>query len=330
MTTASFRACGRATGLLQMPQVEMPDGTWLTDTTLIIQHIERTQPEPAITPRDPVARFVSILLEDFGDEALWRPALYYRWAFANDARLMSARLARGMMRDVPLPFFLRRQMILRRQQLVYLRRDGVTAHTRSAIEQLYMATLQAMELALAHHPFVMGQRPSVADIGLFGAMFRHFFCDPTPASIMRQHAPRTLAWVARLWAIKPDDFAAAPAIETVPATLSGLLRLVATVHLPELQAHASAEAQKRPTASFLAFGAQLHLPASPYRAWCLGQLQRAWQALSEDERRNAVSLLADDDAAAILAAPPLPDAFVPPHLPLIPQSADRPRDRNGL
>lgn len=46
MTTASFQACGRATGFLQMPQVEMPDGTWLTDTTLIIRHLESKHPEP--------------------------------------------------------------------------------------------------------------------------------------------------------------------------------------------------------------------------------------------------------------------------------------------
>jgi hypothetical protein len=49
------------------------------------------------------------LLEDFGDEWLWRPALYYRWAFREDARLMSDRLARGMLRDIPLPVALKDQ-----------------------------------------------------------------------------------------------------------------------------------------------------------------------------------------------------------------------------
>ena len=31
--------------------------------------------------------FASLLLEDFGDEWLWRPALFYRWWFDEDARL---------------------------------------------------------------------------------------------------------------------------------------------------------------------------------------------------------------------------------------------------
>src|SRR5262249_29902334 len=145
MTTRSFRDCARATGVLQMPQVDCGDGTWLTDTTLIIRYFERVMPQPAITPRDPVVRFVAQLIEDFGDESLWRPALYCRWAFADDARLMSGRLARGMLRDVKLPFALRRQLILRRQQSVYLRKDGVVRSTRFAIERLYFAALATME-----------------------------------------------------------------------------------------------------------------------------------------------------------------------------------------
>jgi glutathione S-transferase len=330
MTTASFRACGHATGMLQMPQVELPDGAWLTDTTLTIRHLEAMHPEPALLPADPVARFVALLIEDFGDEALWRPALHYRWSFSDDANLMSARLARGMLRDVPLPLFLRRQIIKRRQQHVYLRRDGITSETRGAVERLYMSTLEAMEQALAPHPFVMGDRPTIADIGLFGSMYRHFFSDPTPAGIMRQCAPRTLCWVTRLWAITPGDYMAAPPVETVPEKLSGLLRLVTTVHLPELRAHAEACVQGRPTASFLACGAQFEVPVSPYRAWCLSVIQRSWQALSAAERSAVTVLLADKDAVATLAALPPPDAFVPPQLPVNRPTTTRTRDRNGL
>jgi glutathione S-transferase len=70
MTTRSFRECGKATGFLQMPQVELADGTWLTDTTLIIRYLEQHHPQPAISPTDPLVRFISLLIEDFGDETL--------------------------------------------------------------------------------------------------------------------------------------------------------------------------------------------------------------------------------------------------------------------
>ena len=100
MDMAAFRRAARATGVSQMPQIEMPDGTWLTDTTSIIQHFEREMPEPSLSPRDPAAHFISLLLEDFGDEWLWRPALYYRWHCRDDMILMSAAIARSMMRDM--------------------------------------------------------------------------------------------------------------------------------------------------------------------------------------------------------------------------------------
>lgn len=328
MTTRSFRACGRATGILQMPQVELPGGAWLTDTTLTIRHLEATHPGPALTPVEPVARFVALLLEDYGDEALWRPALHYRWSFSDDARLMGARLARGMLGDVPLPLFLRRQFITRRQQRVYLRRDGVTAQTRGAIEQVYLSTLEAMEEALARHTFLMGERPTIADVGVFGSMFRHFSSDPTPAGIMRQRAPRTLHWVARLWAITPDDFASHPPIKDVPVSLSSLLRLAATVHLPELKAHAAAVEKGTRTASFICNSATIDVPASPYRAWCLNELKRAFQALSPADQARVHQLLPDEAAAAILASPPGPEVFQVPRLPITAPPCEAPRGRD--
>lgn len=319
MTTRSFRDCGRATGFLQMPQVECPDGTWLTDTTLIIRHLERLRPAPAISPRDPVMRFVSRLLEDFGDESLWRPALYYRWAFADDARLMSGRLARGMLRDVPLPFAARRQLIMRRQQGVYLRKDGVTPSTRHAIEHLYFDALTAMEAALEAQPFVLGARPTEADFGLFGSMFRHFASDPTPAKIMREVAPRTLAWVGRLWAIEPSQFDDAPEIAAVPLSCRPLLRLVAETHLPYMAANASAVAAGAKTVRFTDHGAAFETPISPYRAWCLHELQRAFGELDGEGQEVVADLLQPGDATQVLTVSRHAVSFQPPVLPIVPK-----------
>ena len=331
MTTGSFRACGKATGFLQMPQVEMPDGLWLTDSSLIIRYFEEKSASPEITPKDPSTRFISRLVEDFGDETLWRPALYYRWAFADDARLMSGRLARGMLRDLPLPFFIRRQIILRRQQSVYLKKDGVTPSNSAAIEALYGEVLAAMEQALSAHPFVMGARPTDADFGLFGSMFRHFFSDPTPAKIMRERAPKTLAWVARLWALTPADCASEAVIETVPASLAGLLRLVVKSHLPYLAANAKVVADGSSSVSFVDYGAEFSVPASPYRAWCLAELQREFQALSTDAQTTVGLLLGDANAINLLTQPPQASAFAPPNLPITPAATPHQlRDRSWV
>ena len=44
-------------------------------------------------PRDPVQRFLSLLVEDYADEWLWRPAMHYRWSYAPDRYLAGTRLA---------------------------------------------------------------------------------------------------------------------------------------------------------------------------------------------------------------------------------------------
>ena len=129
MDMAGFRACARATGVAQMPALRSPGGEWLTDTTAILRRLEAEAPGPALQPEAPLAAFLSLFLEDAFDEWLWRPALYYRWAFADDARLMSRRIAATLMRDLPLPLALKAEVVRRRQQSVYLRQDGITRAT---------------------------------------------------------------------------------------------------------------------------------------------------------------------------------------------------------
>lgn len=326
MDTRGFAALGRITGVRQMPQVECPDGSWLTDTTLILDHVERFGIEPVLTPQDPATAFVARLIEDMADETLWRPALYYRWAFRDDARLNSGRLARGMLRDVPLPFALRRQLILRRQRRHFLTRDGVTGKTAPAIEALYLEALAAMELALAHAPYVLGGRPTAADFGLFGPFFRHFFCDPTPARLMRDRAPRTLQWVTRLWGADPAQLCAAPLPDHVPDSAAGLLRLVADHHLPYLAANADAVAEGRARVRFEDGGATFTIPASPYRAWCLDRLRLGIAALGPLARARVDDLLGP--AASLLRQPRQScGAFEPPVLPIAPGARPRAVDR---
>jgi glutathione S-transferase len=283
MDTADFRRCAKATGIAQMPQVERADGSWLTDTSAIIAQYESEQPSPSLRPVSAAARFISLLLEDFFDEWLWRPALYYRWAFDDDARLMSAQLARTMLRDVPAPSWFRRRLILARQRRVYLSGDGVTSANRAAIEALYVSVIEALEPVLATRPFLLGQRPCEADFGLFGPFFRHFSSDPTPAAILREKGANILAWTARLWASTPASLAAAPQIAAAPVDLDAIFRIVTGDYLPYLAANARALSHGERRVRLSANGAAFEVPANPYRGHCLAALQRAFQDLDEVE-----------------------------------------------
>jgi glutathione S-transferase len=320
MDLADFRRCTRATGIAQMPQVEMPSGAWMTDTTDIIAHFEAEAAVPRLKPADPGIAFISLLLEDLFDEWLWRPALYYRWAFAEDARLMSAQLARTMLRDAPGPLFLRRQFILRRQRRVFLKKDGVTSTTAPQIEDLYLRTLAILERIFAIRPYLFGARPCEADFGLFGPFFRHFSSDPTPAAILRERAPHTLAWVSRLWAATPAQLAAVPAVTETPADLGPLLTMACDEYLPYLATNSDATRAGTNEVRWTHLGVAWQTPTSPYRARCLASLQTAYQAL-DVTARNTINARLTPSAASLLATSISPS--------IAPKTAPaKPRDRN--
>ena len=319
MDMRSFRRAGRATGVLQMPQIEMPDGSWLTDTTAIIARFEASGDGPSMSPVDPAAKFLSLLLEDYGDEWLWRPALHYRWSFQEDMTLMSSQIARTMMRDLKLPFWMKRQAILRRQRKVYLAEDGVTKETAPQIEALYLDTLDAMEAVLAKRSFLMGERPVEADFGFFGSMFRHFASDPTPAGIMRARAPHVALWVARLWAVSPEDVAAAPLPASVPEDLAPLYARIVSDYLPYLVANDEALATSDTHIRYSVDGVRWTVPVSPYRAHCLAELRKHYAALPAGAREEIARVLPG-------AEPVLAGASGVPHT--VPQGgATKPVDR---
>ena len=302
MDTADFKRCARATGIAQMPQVECPDGAWLTDTSAIIAHFEEILPSPRLHPASPRARFVSLLLEDMFDEWLWRPALYYRWAFDDDARLVSTQIARSMLRDIPAPLWLRRRLILARQRHVYLAEDGVTFATRGAIEALYNRMLALLEPIFATRPFLLGQRPCEADFGLFGPFFRHFSIDPTPAAILREKGPNILAWTARLWAATPSSIESSPEIDALPDDLDALLAVAGQEYLPYLASNAGAMRVGERRVRILGDGAMFEVPVSPYRAHCHAALSRAFQRLDSKDQTDIA--LAIGKGAELLLAPP--------------------------
>jgi glutathione S-transferase len=287
--------CARNTGVVQIPQVECPDGSWLVDTTPIIAYFEKTRPEPAISPRDPIVRFVSLLLEDYADEWLWRPAMHYRWSYPDSARLMSGWLAEHL-REVPLPLLAHKLFWRVRQNWIFVRKDGVNAETRAAVESSYFDTLDALEAIFRERPFVLGERPTQADFGFFASMFRHFFCDPHSGRIMRERAPGVQEWVARMWNLRPARFENAPMPAPLPSLLEPLLEAVADIYLPYLAANAAG----RKRVSYEAQGVRWSEPVKPYRVWCLGELRRELSLLDSDQNGAVRRALQRDGAVAIL------------------------------
>ncbi|MEQ1489170.1 MAG: glutathione S-transferase family protein [Terricaulis sp.] len=302
MDMRDFRKCARATGIAQMPQLQTPSGEWLTDTTAIIARFEAMGAAPALKPSGPLEGFFSLFLEDYFDEWLWRPALYYRWRFDEDAQLMSTQIARTMLRDLPGPFWIKKLSILLRQRRVFLDHDGVTRANGGAVEALFLATLDALEPIFETRPYLFGQRPCEADFGLFGSFFRHFVHDPTPQDVMRRRAPHTLAWVARLWAATPSKVHAAPPIDGVPSDLNPFFEEAAASYLPYLAANARALRERAGSVRAKAKGGVFITKPSRYHLHCLNDLKRAFSTLSEGDQNAAATRIGP--SASLLKEPP--------------------------
>jgi len=270
--------------VLKVPIVRTPRGEWLQDSTPIIELLEERHPEGRVLPDDPEQAFWTRLLEDYADEWLWRPALHYRWSFDDDRRLMGRRIAREMVDDVPLPLAVRGWIVRRRQHRMYVRGDGVTAETRAHVEGIYRKTLERLEAIFRQQPFLLGGRPCLADFGFFASMFRHFALDPTPARIMRERAPRTWAWVARLWAARHSELAEErPAPGGVPEGWLPLLEDAATGYLPYLRDNAVAWREGRRRFDWSVQGVRYRqTPVVQYRVWCRERLQDHLEALPAD------------------------------------------------
>jgi glutathione S-transferase len=281
----------RQTGSAQMPAVELADGRWMSDTTPIIQWFERECAAQPVTPRDPLQRFFCLLLEDYADEWLWRPAMHYRWHYTEGARFASGHLANEIAADIPLPVFCKRWFITRRQRTGYTTGDGITSGQVPAVEAIYRRTLEQLEAILGQRPFLLGDRPCLADIGFSGPIFRHFALDPVPAMIMRETAPAVWEWAARLWNTRLRDCAGS-LLPGIPVDWGPLLEEIATHYLPYQCANVDAVAagQKR-------FDAQIGgvdyrgARSSRYRVWCLQQLREHFMALAPAERDRTRELL---------------------------------------
>ena len=279
------------TGSTQMPAVRLADGRWLTDSAPIIAWFEREFPEPGVLPADPVQRFLSLLLEDYADEWLWRPAMHYRWHYDVGARFASAHLADELAAHVPLPGFWKRRMIVRRQRNGYTTGDGIVADQVPGVEAIYRRTLAQLSAVLQTRRFLLGDRPSLVDVGFSGPFFRHFALDPVPAEIMRQQAPAVFAWVARLWNSGPQDLDR-PLDEGIPTEWGALLDEVGQSYLPYLCANVEAvRAGRRRFDADIDGVAYRGARWSPYRVWCLHRLRTAFDGLPNDARRQTRELL---------------------------------------
>jgi glutathione S-transferase len=286
-------------GTTQMPAVQLDDGRWMSDSTPIIAWLEAQQDAPSVYPHDPALRFVALLLEDYADEWLWRPAMHYRWSYLQDRQHASGLLADEQVTRLRIPRAVKRFMLVRRQLGGFVRGDGVDEATWDHVEQGYLNALDRLEAIFAQRRFLLGDTPTIADFGLMGPMLRHFGQDPTPAEIMRSRAPGVYAWVARMWNTRAS--AAAPELlSSIDAPLAELLVEVGETHLAQLRENALAYGRGTTRHDQVIQGCRYtQVPTSRYRVWCLEALRREWADLGAEDRAELKARLPASEACVL-------------------------------
>lgn len=210
-----------------VPQLMLPDGSFVQDSSTIIDTIEALYPSVLVLPsleHSPQQRLACQIIELLGDEWLLVTAFHWRWAYAGDGS--AAQLMPAFMQGAdPLPnhrvhnvlqwgTFLRPQGSRDEQMAAggflidnfflsplgiksFMIDLGVTEETVVAWEASCRNVLAIFEEHLAVHPFVLGGRPSTADYGLLGPLYAHLYRDPVPGQMMRADFPRVADWCER-------------------------------------------------------------------------------------------------------------------------------------
>ena len=280
-----------------IPLVVTPDERGLQDSTPLIEALEEAYPEPGIHPPSVVARFVSALLEEFGDEWGNKWMFHMRWAREVDQITVSERFATASgRRDGPADASVQDAARRIRERMVprvwFVGANDVTA---PQIEKSLADTLPLLDAHLATRPYLFGERPAFGDFGLWGQIYE---CgrDPTAGALVAK-APNVVAWVTRMnHPVAFGDFEDWPAL--APTLLPLLREQVAGMFLPWSVANAAAIAAGEDEFDVTLKGRRWTQRPQKYHARSLGALKAKYAACADDAALNAV--LADTGCKAHL------------------------------
>jgi glutathione S-transferase len=266
-----------------IPLVVTPDGQGLQDSTPIIEHFEIRHPEPSIHPTDTTLRFLSALIEEYGDEWGNKPMFHYRWWYEPDQESAATRLASSLMPDADPAVAV---AMIKGRMIPRLALVGSSAETKGQIEASFHRQLAILEPHLAHRTYLFGGRPALADFGLYAQLYECSI-DPTPGRIMRAIAPSVLAWVERM--IDPKNQGEFENWDALQPTLMPLLaEEVGPVFFPWTVANAEALAAGQKQFSTTLDGKPFSQETQKYHAKSLAALRARYAAVADKSQLDPI------------------------------------------
>ncbi len=215
-----------------IPVVSTPDGEYMWDSTAVIHHLEHRFPESSVLPPDSLQRFLCYVLEDALDEWFYRLAVGSRWFFEENTRCGVWDIAREMTVRVPASADDAAQAV-KTHMLTTCPPFGVNEENASSwMDEILKPWLRVLGAHLEARPYLFGERPSIADFGIFGGSAAHFINDPLCRRWTEAEGPAIVRHTHRLYEPEDQTFGTWSPPGDVPEPLLAVLADLGRFYLP--------------------------------------------------------------------------------------------------
>jgi glutathione S-transferase len=185
-----------------IPLLLLPDGTAMQDSTPILEYLDQHHPSPSLHPSDPAIRFLSELLEEYGDEWGNKLMFYYRWSYPADQQRRGESLAAGLIEGAglgwlkPLLLPLGKRYLIRRM-VPRMAFAGANENNAPLLIESFANLVDMLDVHLAERPYLFGARPAFGDLGLWGQLYQAWL-DPTCEAILNARGPNVVRGIQRM------------------------------------------------------------------------------------------------------------------------------------
>ncbi len=299
------------TGVGFVPVLFSPEDEVFQDTTDIIDVLETRFPEPVLIPSGHLGTLCR-LFELYADEFFPTVSMRTRWAYPeNEAEL---RRAFGAFTGD-----LERGNAVADLMSSYLPMLGVTEETIPAIDAHTDAMLAALDAHFAVHPFLLGDRLTLADCALMGPLYAHLYLDRVTRKKLYDEAIEVCKWIERCNRPVPGQMGQCFDAE-LPDSLKAILKLIGADAVPMLSAleagfirwagagMAETSAGTEAPRGVGTYDSTLrNTPISagirPYVVWKIQRLRQAHQSADQPAREATGALFEETGSGALLTRP---------------------------
>lgn len=271
-------------GYRKFPVLRTPVGDWVKDSTEIGLYLNDAHPEAAILPADPVMRVLALMLDDWIDEWLLRPTLYWRVTDRENRRWVARQAVASMNGEwdagedygpetdhpgvsMAMQFFAGAGEVNR-----------VGEEHRDEILGILTRAADAMTAHFQVRPFFLGERPSLPDFALYGMLEAGLLWEPAARSVVERSWPSLVDFRDRMKSARAGQ-GAYDSARSVPPSLGRILEVAGSDYGDFLMANAAALASGKQEACW----GDVSMRARGFTEKCRQQTSTAIGDLNEEE-----------------------------------------------